>query len=131
MKSNLENNKLKNKPIKRLGIVAHPDRPSNRETIIYLISLLQEKGKEIFVSNLLKPFNNVIVDYCPPDDLWRYSDLILAVGGDEVTDSGVVRKCPVKAGDIVVYKKWGGNEVKVGDKEYLFAKYEDILAIEA
>ena len=55
---------------------------------------------------------------------------VLAVGADEITDSGVKRAAPAKAGDIVIYKKWGGNEVKVSGKEYLFAKFEDILAIE-
>lgn len=55
---------------------------------------------------------------------------VLAVGDDELTDSGNKRKSPAKIGDIVVYKKWGGSEVKVGTKEYLFAKFEDILAIE-
>lgn len=55
---------------------------------------------------------------------------VLAIGGDEITDSGAKRVSPAKVGDIVIYKKWGGNEVKIGDKEYLFAKFEDILAIE-
>ena len=55
---------------------------------------------------------------------------VLAFGGDEVTDNGKIRKCPVKANDIVIYKKWGGSEVKIDGKEYLFAKFEDILAIE-
>lgn len=54
---------------------------------------------------------------------------ILAVGPDEITDSGTVRKSPVKLGDVVIYKKWGGNEVKVKGVEYLFAKFDDILAI--
>lgn len=35
-----------------------------------------------------------------------------------------------KTGDTVLYKKWGGNEVKVDGKEYLFVKFEDILATE-
>jgi len=56
---------------------------------------------------------------------------VLAVGPDEVTDSGTKRTCPAKVGNIVIYKKWGGNEVKIGGKEYLFSKFEDILAIEA
>lgn len=55
---------------------------------------------------------------------------VLAVGTDEITDSGKARKSPAKKGDIVIYKKWGGNEVKIAGKEYLFAKFEDILAIE-
>ncbi|KKU15993.1 MAG: 10 kDa chaperonin [Candidatus Woesebacteria bacterium GW2011_GWC2_45_9] len=55
---------------------------------------------------------------------------VLAVGADEITDSGAKKTSPAKVGDIVIYKKWGGNEVKVGGREYLFAKFEDILAIE-
>lgn len=54
---------------------------------------------------------------------------VLAVGPDEVTDSGVKKPSPAKVGDKVVYKKWGGNEVKMNNKEYLFVKSEDILAI--
>src|SRR4030065_192001 len=54
---------------------------------------------------------------------------VLAVGSDEVTDSGAKRTSPVKAGDVVIYKKWGGNEVKIEGREYLFAKFDDILAI--
>lgn len=54
---------------------------------------------------------------------------VLAVGDDEITDSGAKRKAPAKVGDIVIYKKWGGNEVKIKGVEYLFAKFDDILAI--
>lgn len=54
---------------------------------------------------------------------------MLAVGADEVTESGTTRKSPVKVGDKVVYKKWGGNDVKVNDLEYQFLKFEDILAV--
>jgi chaperonin GroES len=55
---------------------------------------------------------------------------VLAVGDDEITDSGVKRSSPAKVGDSVIYKKWGGNEVKINGTEYLFAKFEDILAVE-
>jgi chaperonin GroES len=54
---------------------------------------------------------------------------VLAVGPDEVLDNGKVRKSPVKPGDVVIYKKWGGSEVKLDGKEYLFSKFEDILAV--
>lgn len=54
---------------------------------------------------------------------------VLAVGADEITDSGTKKSSPAKVGDTVIYKKWGGNEVKIDGKEYLFAKFEDILAI--
>ena len=55
---------------------------------------------------------------------------VLEVGASEITEKGIKRTSPVKVGDKVIYKKWGGNEVKVGGKEYLFVKFEDILAIE-
>ena len=54
---------------------------------------------------------------------------VLAVGGDWVTEYGATVKAPAKKGDTVIYKKWGGNEVKIGDVEYQFLKFEDILAI--
>lgn len=54
---------------------------------------------------------------------------VLAVGGS-IWESGVKElKAPVKKGDNVLYKKWGGNEVKVGEKEYQILKFEDVLAI--
>ena len=54
---------------------------------------------------------------------------VLALGPDEITDSGVKRQSPAKVGDIVIYKKWGGSEVKIDGFEYLFAKFDDILAV--
>jgi len=54
---------------------------------------------------------------------------VLAVGDDEITDSGLKRKSPVKIGDLIIYKKWGGSEVKIDNREYLFAKFDDILAV--
>lgn len=54
---------------------------------------------------------------------------VLAVGPTWVTEHGAKIEAPVKKKDQVVYKKWGGNEVKIGDKEYQFLKFEDILAV--
>lgn len=55
---------------------------------------------------------------------------VLAVGAAEVTESGATKQTPCKVGDQVYYKKWGGNEVKIENKEYLLVKFDDILAIE-
>lgn len=55
---------------------------------------------------------------------------VIAVGPAEMTDSGKKRKAPCQKGDTVVYKKWGGNEYKIGEVEYLFIKFEDIMAVE-
>lgn len=54
---------------------------------------------------------------------------VLAAGPDELTSSGAKKSSPAKKGDKVIYKKWGGNEVKIDGKEYLFVKFEDILAV--
>jgi chaperonin GroES len=50
---------------------------------------------------------------------------VLAIGAD-TKDA----KCPVKKNDTVIYKKWGGDEVKLSitDKELVFVKFEDVLA---
>jgi chaperonin GroES len=54
---------------------------------------------------------------------------VLAVG-DSIWESGVKElKSPVKVGQTVIYKKWGGNDFKVDDTEYQFLKFEDVLAV--
>ena len=35
----------------------------------------------------------------------------------------------IKAGDVVVFSKYSGSEVKVDDKEYLIVRESDILAV--
>jgi len=58
---------------------------------------------------------------------------VLAIGSDEITDSGAKRSAPCKLGDTIIYKKWGGNEVNlsIGKKEdeLLFIEFKDVLAI--
>lgn len=53
---------------------------------------------------------------------------VLAVGDATYADGQEI-KCPVKKGDQVIYKKWGGNDFTVGEIEYQFLKFEDVLAI--
>jgi len=55
---------------------------------------------------------------------------VIAVGPAVVTDAGNKLEAPCRKGDRVVYKKWSGNEYKPdGDKEYLFVKFDDLLAV--
>ena len=49
--------------------------------------------------------------------------------GQDSQEEGKTIKCPVKVGDKVVYKKWGGNEIKLEGKELLLTKFEDLMAI--
>ncbi len=53
---------------------------------------------------------------------------VLAVGPAALVD-GVKIEPSVKKGDKVIYKKWGGNDFKIGDVEYQFLKFEDVLAV--
>ena len=54
---------------------------------------------------------------------------VIATGPGRRTGSGKVIPLEVKPGDKVLFTKYGPNEIKVDDKEYLIAKQEDILAI--
>lgn len=54
---------------------------------------------------------------------------VMAVGGGGVTEDGKKIPMVVKAGQKVMYKKWGGNEVKVNREEWLLVEQKDILAI--
>lgn len=53
---------------------------------------------------------------------------VLSVGDEWKTQEGATIKPPIKEKAEVIYKKWGGNEVQIGDTEYQFLKFEDILA---
>ncbi len=54
---------------------------------------------------------------------------VLAIGEDFVLPNGQVLRSPVKVGDVVVYKKWGGDEIKIDGKELKLVKFEDLMAI--
>ncbi len=54
---------------------------------------------------------------------------VVACGDEMIFDNGKVLKCPVKVGDKVVYKKWGGDEIKVSGVEYKLVKFDDLMAI--
>jgi len=54
---------------------------------------------------------------------------VIAVGPGRRLSSGKRVPLEVKKGDKVLFTKYGPSEIKVGDKEYLIAKEEDILAI--
>lgn len=55
---------------------------------------------------------------------------VVAVGPAETNEHGVKRTPYVKVGNKVIFKKWGGSEVKIEGKDFLFTKFDDILAIE-
>lgn len=53
---------------------------------------------------------------------------VLAIGNPSLSDGKKI-KAEFKVGDTVLYKKWGGDEIKIEGKEYKLVKFEDIMAI--
>jgi len=53
---------------------------------------------------------------------------VVAVGKGRVSDDGKRIPMDVKVGDIVVYAKYGGAEIKVADEELVILRESDILA---
>ena len=53
---------------------------------------------------------------------------VVAVGPGKYEDGELV-KPSVKVGSRVLYKRYGGDEIRVGDKEYLVVDAEDVLAV--
>ncbi len=47
----------------------------------------------------------------------------------EVTAIGESKKITVKKGQVVMFKKYGGEEIKVDNEDYVMVKIEDIIAI--
>jgi chaperonin GroES len=54
---------------------------------------------------------------------------VISVGPGKPGKDGKPIKPEVKEGDKVIYTKYGGNEVKVGEETFLILRAEDILAI--
>jgi len=53
---------------------------------------------------------------------------IIAVGPGRLSDDGKRVAMEVKKGDVVLYRKYSGTEVKDGDQEYLIVRESDIVA---
>jgi chaperonin GroES len=54
---------------------------------------------------------------------------VIAVGPGGRDENGKLTPLDVKAGDCVLFGKWSGTEVKIGDEELLIMKESDILGI--
>lgn len=54
---------------------------------------------------------------------------VVAVGNGIRDEKGNVKPIDIKIGDIVLYAKWGGAEIKIDSKEYLVMKESDVLGV--
>ncbi len=94
------------------------------------------------IAKYLPLFDNVLVKPLEPDQKTASGILlpdtvkekpqvgqVMAIGPGTVDDKGNAVKIQVKPGQKVLYKKWGGNEVKVGTEEWMILEQKDILAV--
>lgn len=54
---------------------------------------------------------------------------IVAVGNGRVLDNGERNKLTVKVGDIVIFSKYGGNEVTVEGEDYTILDEDQVYAV--
>ena len=54
---------------------------------------------------------------------------VIAVGKGKVNDKGDRLKLDVKVGDLVLFSKYGGTDVKLDGVDHLIMREDDILAI--
>ena len=54
---------------------------------------------------------------------------VIAVGPGRVDDKGVRIPVDVSVGDMVIFSKYGGTELKYNNEEYLVLSARDVLAV--
>jgi len=54
---------------------------------------------------------------------------VIAVGAGRVSESGDRIPVDVQEGDVVIYSKYGGTEIKYNNEEYLILSARDVLAV--
>jgi chaperonin GroES len=54
---------------------------------------------------------------------------VIKVGKGRVNEKGEVLKLDVKEGDIVLFEKYGGEDLKIDGKEYVVLKEESVVGV--
>ena len=54
---------------------------------------------------------------------------VVAVGPGKILDSGKRAEMDVKKKDVVLFGKYGGNDIKIGGVEYKILRESDVLGI--
>ena len=54
---------------------------------------------------------------------------IIAVGKGKVQEDGTIRPIDVKNGDVVLFGKYAGTEIKIDNEDRLIIREDDILAV--
>jgi chaperonin GroES len=54
---------------------------------------------------------------------------VIAVGKGKSNDEGKIFPLDVKAGDRILFGKWGGTEIKIDGEDFLIMKEDEVLGI--
>ncbi len=54
---------------------------------------------------------------------------VVAVGTGTVHENGSIRPLEVKEGNIVLFAKWAGSEIKLDGEDYIIMKETEVLGI--
>ena len=54
---------------------------------------------------------------------------VIAAGKGKIKDDGKVVPMDVKKGDLILFGKYGGQEIKLDGEEYLIMREEEVLAV--
>lgn len=90
-------------------------RPLSDKIVVKVIDEAQQSSGGIFI----------------PDSAREKSQKgeVLAVGPGKVLDSGTKEEMEVKVGDVVLFAKYGGSDIKIDREEYKILSVKDVLGI--
>ena len=88
---------------------------------------LGPKGRNVVLDSEEKTSGGIII----PDTAKEkpQEGKVVAIGSGARTEDGKVIPMDVKVGDLVLFGKWSGTEVKIDGKEYSIMKESDIMGI--
>ena len=54
---------------------------------------------------------------------------VVAVGNGKILKDGKIRPLDVKVGDVILFGKYSGNEVKLDGEDHVLIREDDVLAV--
>ena len=106
---------------------------------------MEKEGKPTMAANVKPLHDRVLVERLEDADQKSAGGIIIpdtarekpqrgkvvAVGEGKILDNGQRQKMDVKKGDLILFGKYSGNEIKINGTEYLIMREDDILGIVA
>ena len=83
----------------------------------------------------IKPLGERILVEIKTSEEKTAGGIVIPQAAQEKTQEGIVvsvgesADIKVKAGDIIIYDKYAGTQIKIDDKDHLIIKNEDVLAV--